>query len=63
MNSEKRTPVPDDADDAPDVELEWLYDDRADPSELTIFSPGERTLATEWITVDRSVARSLDSVR
>ncbi|MDS0297168.1 hypothetical protein NDI76_00240 [Halogeometricum sp. S1BR25-6] len=63
MNSKKRTRTPEESDDAPDVELEWLYDDRANPSELTIFSPGERTLATEWITVDRSVARSLDSVR
>ncbi|ELZ31118.1 hypothetical protein C474_09794 [Halogeometricum pallidum JCM 14848] len=61
MDSKRR--APEEPDDAPDVELECLYDDRTNPSELTIFSPGERTLATQWITVDRSVARSLDSVR
>lgn len=63
MDSQSQTRSPEDSDGAPAVELEWLYDDRANPSELTIFSPGERALATEWITVDRSVARSLDSVR
>lgn len=63
MDSKRRTQAPEASDDAPDVELEWLYDDRTNPSELTIFSPGEQTLATEWITADRSVARSLDSIR
>lgn len=63
MDSQRQTRSPEGPDEAPDVELEWLYDDRSNPSELTVFSPGERALATEWITVDRSVARSLDSVR
>jgi hypothetical protein len=63
MDPKRRTRTPEESDDAPDVELEWLSDDRTDPCELTIFSPRGRALATEWITVDRSVARSLDSVR
>jgi len=44
----------------PGFELECLYDD---PSELTIFSPDTRRLATEWLTVDRSTAVRLDRMR
>lgn len=62
MESTRQTPR-EGPDEAPGVELEWLYDDEANPSELTIFSPEDRKLASEWITADRSVARSLDGVR
>jgi len=47
----------------PEFELECLFDDPADPSELTIFSPEGGNIATEWVTADRSTARSLDRMR
>lgn len=49
--------------ETPEFELEWLYDDPSSPSELTIFSPESRRLATEWVTVDRSAAVRLDRIR
>ncbi|MFD1632396.1 hypothetical protein ACOZ4L_06330 [Haloplanus ruber] len=48
---------------APEFELECLFDDPSDPSELTIFSPEGENLATEWVTADRSTARSLERIR
>ena len=48
---------------APEFELECLYDDPASPSEVTIFSPGTPEMATEWLTVDRSSAVGLDRMR
>lgn len=47
----------------PTFELECLYDDPADPTELTVYAPETERLATEWVTVDRSAAVSLERVR
>ncbi|WP_251341598.1 hypothetical protein [Haloplanus halophilus] len=47
----------------PEFELECLFDDPSDPSELTIFTPEDGKLATEWISADRTTARSLDRLR
>ncbi|MFP4626542.1 MAG: hypothetical protein ACOCQ3_01775 [Natronomonas sp.] len=47
----------------PRFDLECLYDDPVTPSELTIFAPAEDRLATEWMTVDRSVAIPIDRIR
>lgn len=48
---------------SPDFELECLFDDMENPSEVTVFYPeGERT-ATEWITVGKSNAVSLSEIR
>lgn len=46
-----------------EFELECLYDDPSEPSELTIFSPEGESMVTEWITADHSAAVALDSVR
>ena len=46
-----------------DHELQCLYDDDENPSEVTIFSPSRERFPTEWITVDRSTAVSLDDAR
>jgi hypothetical protein len=44
-------------------ELHCLFDDVANPTEVTVFSPeGERTM-TEWITADTTLAVSLDELR
>jgi hypothetical protein len=48
---------------APEFELECLFDDLSNPSELTIFTPEDGKLATEWISADRTTARALDRVR
>lgn len=45
-------------------QLEYLFDDHAAPTELTIFDPG--TLdngATEWITIDHASSVQLDDIR
>lgn len=47
----------------PEYELDCLYDDCDDPSELTIFSPTSRKLSTEWVTADASSAVPLDRIR
>jgi hypothetical protein len=47
----------------PEYELDCLYDDCDDPSELTIFSPTSPGLATEWVTADASSAVPLDRDR
>jgi hypothetical protein len=48
---------------APDFELECLYDDPSSPTELTIFSPETPAMATEWLTADRSSVIRLDRIR
>lgn len=50
-------------DELPEFDLDCLYDDPATPTELTIFSPETERRATEWVTVDQSVALSLDRIR
>lgn len=44
-------------------ELECLYDDGAQPAELTVFDPDSSNISTAWMTVDVGVAVSLDRVR
>jgi hypothetical protein len=66
MSSDPFVPDPDDdagIDDAPEFELACLYDDPSNPRELTVFSPADHRMATEWLTVDRSVTVSLADVR
>jgi hypothetical protein len=56
-------PVVEEVATTPEFELECLYDDSENPSELTVFCPEEGKLTTEWITVDRGTAVPLESVR
>jgi hypothetical protein len=49
--------------EAPEFGLECLYDDAADPAELTVFSPEDQRLTTEWVTADVSTAVPLEEVR
>lgn len=55
--------MPSEESDPPDFELECLYDDPSEPSELTIFSPDGESMVTEWMTADRSTAVALDRLR
>ena len=50
-------------EDVPEFELACLYGDPSNPRELTVFSPADHRMATEWLTVDRSAAVSLANVR
>jgi hypothetical protein len=45
-----------DADSPEGFELECLFDDTGNPTEVTIFSPRAEEAATRWMTTDRSVA-------
>jgi len=49
--------------ETPEFELECLYDDAADPAELTVFAPENQRLTTEWVTADVSTAVPLEDVR
>lgn len=43
--------------------VEFLHDDRVDPNEVTLFTPGDDSIATEWITADVRTAVALDDAR
>lgn len=46
----------------PEFGLNCLFDDGADPAEVTVF-PGEEISTTEWLTADVDSAVALDDVR
>lgn len=50
-------------DETPEFELDCLYDDPENPSELTIFASDIQQSVTEWVTADRSATVSLDQIR
>jgi hypothetical protein len=57
------SPAPDLAD-LPEFELDCLFDNRDDPTEVTVFPAGDDgTLSTQWLSVDIAHAVSLDEVR
>lgn len=47
----------------PEFELECLYDDMEEPTELTIFTPEGNATASEWITVDLKTAVPVTDIR
>ncbi|WP_435070160.1 DUF7511 domain-containing protein [Haloplanus sp. C73] len=63
MSAESATLSASGLGETPEFELECLYDDPTNPSELTVFAPETRRLATEWVTVDQSTAVCLDEIR
>lgn len=63
MSTTTTPPSDTDLNEAPEFELDCLYDDPEDPSELTIFPSGRQQSVTEWVTADRSAAVSLDELR
>ncbi|SEO04952.1 hypothetical protein SAMN05216388_1007147 [Halorientalis persicus] len=51
-------------DQLPEFELECMYDDWDDPTEVTIFSTADGdSLYTAWLTADRDHAVSLADLR
>jgi len=63
MSTTATPPSDTDLDETPEFELDCLYDDPEDPSELTIFPSNLQESVTEWVTADRSAAVSLDELR
>ena len=63
MSATTAPPSDTDLDETPEFELDCLYDDPEDPSELTIFPSDLQQSVTEWVTADRSAAVSLDELR
>jgi hypothetical protein len=63
MSTTTTPPSEADLDETPEFELDCLYDDPEDPSELTIFPSNLQESVTEWVTADRSAAVSLDELR
>ena len=56
------------ADDAtlhklPTFDLEYLFDDDEDPSEVTVFVDNAADLSTNWITIDAAHTVPLEDVR
>lgn len=47
----------------PDYELEYLFDDDEEPTEVTVFVDNATDLSTNWITVDADHAVPLEDVR
>lgn len=57
-----RTPTG--ADRLPEFNLDYLFDDSDDPTEVTVFPADERRdLSTNWITIDVESAVPLDRIR
>jgi hypothetical protein len=50
-------------EELPQFDLEYLFDDDDDPTEVTVFSDDPESLSTQWITVDRQHAVPLEEVR
>lgn len=63
MDATDPAPDGDPPGERPEVELRHRFDDRSDPTELTVFAPEPENLATEWLTVDRATAVPLDRIR
>ncbi|EMA03835.1 hypothetical protein SAMN05443574_102347 [Haloarcula vallismortis] len=63
MSATTSPPTDTDLNETPEFELDCLYDDPEDPSELTIFPSDSHQSVTEWVTADRSAAVSLEELR
>jgi hypothetical protein len=53
-----------DRDDLPRFDLEYRFDDREDPEEVTVFPlRADADITTEWITVDATDALPVREIR
>jgi len=50
-------------EDAPEFDLECLFDDAEHPTEVTVFSPDPDRTPTEWLTAERASTISIDEIR
>jgi hypothetical protein len=65
MNAtDSSTESPADREEPPEFELDYRFDDREDPRELTVFPSGpDGDITTEWITVAAGDARPVEEIR
>ena len=63
MSIQEQPAVDEQLDSEPEFELECLFDDMEEPTELTIFTPEGSATASEWITIDRPSAVSVTEIR
>jgi hypothetical protein len=54
---------PEQLEEYPTVDLDWVRDDAQHPSTLTIFDPETPDIASAWITADTDTSRRLDEIR
>lgn len=47
----------------PDLDLNHLFDDQENPSELTIYAPRTDDITTHWLTSDIESAVPVDTMR
>jgi hypothetical protein len=61
---DSKTDSPTDRDDPPTFDLDYRFDDREDPDEVTVFPAREDAdVTTEWITVDTTDALPVREIR
>jgi hypothetical protein len=63
MSIQKQQTEDEQLDAEPEFELECLFDDMEEPTELTIFTPEGSATASEWITIDRPNAVPVTEIR
>ncbi|WP_336327967.1 hypothetical protein [Halovenus sp. HT40] len=63
MSIQEQPAVDEQLDAEPEFELECLFDDMEEPTELTIFTPEGSATVSEWITIDRPSAVSVTEIR
>ncbi|MFT4947072.1 MAG: hypothetical protein ACI8TL_001312 [Natronomonas sp.] len=63
MSIQERSDADEELTDEPEFELECLFDDMEEPTELTIFTPEGEATASEWITIDRPSAVPVTEIR
>lgn len=62
-NDDEQTPAPG-LETLPTFELEYSYDDPEDPSQITVFPESIKyDLSTNWITIDKDSAVSIEELR
>lgn len=47
----------------PVFDLFYMFDDQADPTSVTVFSPGSADITTHWITADIESTVPVEAVR
>lgn len=63
MYVQEQPAADDELSEEPNFDLECLFDDMEEPTELTIFTPEGNATASEWITIDRPSAVPITEIR
>jgi len=64
MNAhEREVPFTSDLQKLPEFELNCIFDDIENPTEVTLFSPATERTLTQWVTADTADAIELSEIR